>query len=92
MTIGRYILIMVILLIAFNFIYLTLSWLVGSMNTALGTVRNATGGNAGDFRIFADFLNSTWSWLVYIVTNLISMVIILGLSLLYEAMEAEWRF
>lgn len=90
-TIGKYILVVVVFLVAFDFVFAALKWFASMLQSALSSVASETGGYAGPFSVLVDFLNSAWGWLVFIFTNAISLAVIIVLSLIYEAMESEWR-
>lgn len=89
-TIGKYILVGVMLLIIFEYIVLGLSWLFKVFDQSVETAKQTTSGG-GDFHIFTSFLDSAWAWFVALFSSSLGIAALIIISLLREAMESRWR-
>ena len=90
-TIGKYVVVVLMLLIGFDFIFISLSWFVNTLTNSLNFVKNYTHSDSGPLSIFANFLGSTYSWLAFLFTNAIALATIIFISLIYEAAESRWK-
>jgi len=90
-TLGKYVVVIIMFLIAFDFLFAAIQWYVNYLDYSLSSVAGVTGGSSGVFGIFVDFLKSAWSWVLFLFTNSIAFAAIIFISLLYEASESGWK-
>jgi len=90
-TVGRYVLVIAVLIFAFDIVFGAMKWYASMLDQQLRYVRDVAGGDAWLLSTFVGFMESMWSWLVFILTNAMAFAAIIFLSLMYEAFESEWR-
>lgn len=89
-TIGSYALVIIVLFIAFNYVVSLTAFYFGLLNNMVANVEAISNGDYGKLGTFIGFLLQLFTWWVYIFSNDMQLAVLIGLALLYEAVESEW--
>ena len=92
-TMGRYILIAVVLVLFFNIVHAAVSYIADLLNTSIEAAENNTKNmtDAPFLQETRSFLKNAWSWEYFILTSSIALAVLIFIALVYEAFEMQWR-
>ncbi len=90
-TIGTVVVIIIALFIGLGILSSFLAWMATSMDRAVDVVTSMATNTPAYASDLIVFLSGLFNWLVYIFTNPLAIAVILLISLVILAFEAEWR-